>query len=214
MGIMPSGVSLLNQNQKDTKMSSITDQLLQQLGQGGLSQISQQIGADAGSTGSALSMAMPLLVSALANNSAKPNGAQALHQALSNDHDGSILGNLSGFLENPQAANGAGILGHVLGSQQPAVAQGMAQNTGLNSNQVSQLLQIAAPLVMGALGQQQQSQGLGPNGLAALLGGQQQAAQQANPDMMGMLNQLLDRDKDGSALNDIWGMVRRFFSRG
>lgn len=195
-------------------MSSITDQLLQQLGQGGLSQISQQIGADEGSTGSALSMAMPLLVSALANNSAKPNGAQAIHQALANDHDGSILGNLSGFLTNPQAANGAGILEHVLGSQQPAVAQGMAQNTSLNSNQIGQLLQIAAPLVMGALGQQQQSQGLGPNGLAALLSGQQQAAQQANPDMMSLLNQLLDRDKDGSALNDIWGMLRRFFRKG
>jgi hypothetical protein len=90
----------------------------------------------------------------------------------------------------------------------------MAQNTNLDSNQIGQLLQIAAPLVMGALGQQQQSQGLGPNGLAALLGGQQQAAQQANPSMMGTLNQLLDQDKDGSALNDIWGMVRRFFSRG
>ena len=195
-------------------MASITDQLLQQLGGGGLSQISQQIGADEASTGSALNMAMPLLVSALANNSTQPDGAQALHQALANDHDGSVLGNLSGFLENPQAANGAGILGHVLGSQQPAVAQGLAQNSNLNSGQMGQLMEIAAPLIMGSLGQQQQAQGLDPSGLASLLGGQQQAAQQANPDMMGMLNQLLDWDKDGSALDDIFGMLRRFFSRG
>jgi hypothetical protein len=192
-------------------MSTLTDQLLQQLGQGGLSQISQQIGADEASTGSALSMAMPLLMSALANNSAKPDGAQALHQALANDHNGAILDNLSGFLQNPQAANGAGILGHVLGSQQPVVAQGVAQNSNLNSNQVGQLLQIAAPLVMGVLGQQQQSQGLNPSGLATLLGSQQQAAQQANPGMMGMLNQLLDQNKNGSALDEIWGMVRRWF---
>ncbi len=195
-------------------MSTLTDQLLQQLNGGGLSQISQQINADEGATGSALSLAMPLLMSALANNSAKPDGAQALHQALTNDHDGAILGNLSGFLENPQTANGAGILGHVLGAQQPAVAQGIAQNTNLNSGQIGQLLQIAAPLVMGSLGQQQQAQGLDPSGLSALLGGQQQATQQANPDMMGMLNQLLDRDKDGSALDDIWGFLRRLFGRG
>ena len=194
-------------------MASITEQLLQQLSGGGLSQISQQIGADEASTGSALNMAMPLLMSALANNSAKPDGAQALHQALANDHDGSILGNLSGFLENPQAANGAGILGHVLGNQQPAVAQGMSQNSNLNGGQMSQLLQIAAPLVMGSLGQQQQSQGLDASGLASLLGGQQQAAQQASPDMMGMLNQLLDQDKDGSALDDIFGFLRRLFGR-
>jgi len=194
-------------------MSSITDLLLQQLGSGGLSQISQQIGADNASTGSAMSMAMPLIMSALAKNSAKPEGAQALSQALANDHDGSILENISGFLGNPQAANGAGILGHVLGSQQPAVAQGIAQNSGLNSNQISQLLQIAAPLVMGYLGKQQQSQGLNPSGLAALLGGQQQAAQQANPNVMSMVNQLLDQDKDGSAVDDIFGMLRRWFSK-
>lgn len=194
-------------------MSSITDLLLQQLGEGGISQISQQIGADQGSTGSALSMAMPLLVSALANNSANPEGAQSLHQALAEDHDGSILGDISGFLGNPQAANGAGILGHVLGSQQTAVTQGMAQNTGLNSNQVGQLLQIAAPLIMGSLGQQQQSQGLNPSGLAAMLGTQQQASQQANPDMMNMLNQLLDQDKDGTAVDDIFGFLRRLLSK-
>ena len=194
-------------------MSSLTDMLLGQLSEGGISQISQQIGADESSTGSALSMVMPLLVSALANNSAKPEGAQALHQALANDHDGSILGDLSGFLGNPQAANGAGILGHVLGNQQPAVAQGIAQNSGLNSNQIGQLLQIAAPLIMGSLGQQQQSQGLNPSGLAALLGTQQQAAQQSNPDMMNMLNMLLDQDRDGSALDDILGFLGRLFGK-
>ena len=194
-------------------MSTLTDQLLQQLGSGGLSQISQQIGADESSTGSALAMAMPLLTSALANNSAKPNGAQALHQALANDHDGSILGNLSAFLDNPQAANGAGILGHVLGSQQPAVAQGLAQNSNLNSGQMGQLLEIAAPLLLGALGQQQQSQGLNASGLASLLGGQQQAAQQANPNMMGTLNSLLDQNKNGSALDEIFGFLRRLFSK-
>lgn len=194
-------------------MSSITDQLLQQLSSGGLSQISQQIGADDAATGSALGMAVPVIMSALANNSAKPEGAQALSQALSNDHDGSILENIPQFLGNPQAANGAGILGHVLGNQQPAVAQGIAQNSGLNSNQTSQLMQIAAPLIMGALGQQQQSQGLNPSGLAALLGGQQQAAQQANPSMMNMVNQLLDQNKNGSVLDEIFGMLRRWFGK-
>ncbi len=192
-------------------MSTLTDQLLQQLGSGGLSQISQQIGADEASTGSALAMAMPLLTSALANNSAQPNGAQALHQALANDHDGSILSNLPAFLNNPQAANGAGILGHVLGNQQPTVAQGLAQNSNLNSGQMGQLMEIAAPLLLGALGQQQQSQGLNPSGLAALLGNQQQATQQANPSLMSTLNQLLDQNNSGSALDEIFGFLRRLF---
>lgn len=191
----------------------LAQSLMQQLAGGGLSQISQQIGVDEQKTGSALSAAMPLLMSALANNASKPDGAQALHQALAEDHDGSILSDVPGFLGNPQAANGAGILGHVLGGQQPAVTQGLAQSTGLNGNQVGQLLQIAAPLLMGALGQQQQQQGLDANSLSAFLGGQQQMAQQSNPNMMSILNSLLDTDQDGSALDEIVGFVGKLFSR-
>jgi hypothetical protein len=192
-------------------MDTLTQQLIQQLAGDGLSQISQQIGADPQSTGSALSAAVPLLVSALAKNASKPKGAKALHKALKKDHDGSILGDLSGFLGNPQAANGAGILDHILGSQQPVVTQGLAQGTGLDSNQVGQLLQIAAPLLMGALGQHQQQQSLNSNGLSAFLGGQQQAAQQSNPDLMSTLNSLLDMNHDGSALDDIMGMAGKLF---
>jgi len=192
-------------------MDALTQQLMQQLAGGGLSKIGQQIGANEQTTSSALSAALPLLLSALANNASKPEGAQALNQALANDHDGSILNDVSGFLDNPQAANGAGILGHVLGGREPVVRQGLAQGTGLNTDQVGQLLQIAAPLVMGMLGQQRQQNGLDPNGLSAFLGGQQQAAQQSNPDIMGVVNNLLDANKDGSALDEILGIAGKLF---
>ena len=91
-------------------MDAVTQQLLQQLGGGGLSQISKTIGVDEKSAKSVLSTAVPLLVSALANNASKPKGAKALHQALAEDHDGSIFDDITGFLNNPQVANGAGIL--------------------------------------------------------------------------------------------------------
>ncbi len=194
-------------------MDSITQLLMQQLAGGGLSQISKKIGVDDMTTSSALAMAVPLLVSALAKNSSKPEGAQALHQAIQKDHDGSILDNLSGFMQNPEAANGAGILGHVLGAQQPVVAQGLAKNTGLKSDQVGQLLQIAAPLIMGALGKKQKSQGLDTNGLTTLLGGEQKQAQQEAPDMMSSLNSLLDANGDGSALDEIIGFAGKLFGK-
>lgn len=193
-------------------MADITQLLTQQLLGGGLSQISQQIGADKDTTGQALSAAMPLLLSALANNASKPQGAQALHTALAQDHDGAILNNLDGFLSNPQAANGAGILSHVLGDRRDTVQNGLAQGTGLDAGSIGQLLEIAAPLVMGALGQQQQQQGLDANGLSAYLGQQQQAVQAANPDLMGMVGNLLDMNKDGSPLDDILRLAGKFFS--
>lgn len=61
------------------------------------------------------------------------------------------------------------------------------------------------------IGQQQRQQGLDTNSLSAFLGGQQQKAQQANPAMMSTLNNLLDLDKDGSALNDVFGMMGKLF---
>ena len=194
-------------------MDTITQQLMKQLSGGVLSQISKQIGADKKTTGSALSASIPLLVSALAKNASLPDGAESLHQALAEDHDGSIFDDISSFLGNIQGANGSGILGHILGSQQPVVTKGLAQGTGLNLSQIGKLLQIAAPLLMGILGKKQQQNDLDIDGLASFLGGQQKKDQQSNPDMMGMLNNLLDADGDGSSLDDILGMAGKLFGR-
>jgi hypothetical protein len=195
-------------------MSFITDILMQQLTGNAVSQISQKIGADPGTTNQAIAMAAPLLMSALARNASNPQGAQALHQALNQDHDGGILSDVAGFLGgNPQAANGAGILGHVLGDQRGAVQNGLAQQTGLDANASGQLLEMLAPMVMGALGQTQQQQGLDVNGLASMLGNHQQAAQSASPDMIGMLSGLLDMNKDGNPIDDIGRIAGQFFGK-
>lgn len=192
-------------------MDALTQQLMQQLsGGGGVSRISQQIGAEEQTTQSALTAVMPVLVSALANNASKPDGAQALYRALEEDHDGSILNDMPGYLREPQTADGAGILRHVLGSKQPVVAQGVAQKTGLSSDQVAQLLQIAAPLIMGLLGQQQRQKGLDTDSLSAFLGSQRRMDEQSNPDLIGMLNSMLDTNRSGSFLDEIFG---RLFGR-
>jgi hypothetical protein len=193
-------------------MDALMQLLNQQLSGGGLSQISQQIGADEQTTGNALSAAMPLLLSAMTNNASTPQGAESLHQALAQDHDGAIFNDMAGFLSNPQAANGAGILGHVLGPKQDLVQNGLAQQTGLDAATIGQLLTIAAPLVMGALGKTQQEQGFDADGLSSFLGQQQQVAQQSDPGLMGLLSSLLDMDKDGSALDDILGLAGKLFS--
>ena len=194
-------------------MNTITQLLLDKLSGDGLSQISQQIGANEQNTSSALSMALPLLVSALAKNSSQPDGAQALHQALAKDHNGSILKDVTGYLSNPQAANGAGILEHVLGGQQPVVTQALAKGTGMQSDQIAQLLQIAAPLLMGALGKKQKQSKLDADALSNYLGVQKKKTQQAAPDMMSTLNTLLDSNGDGSALDEIIGFAGKLFGK-
>jgi hypothetical protein len=193
-------------------MADITQLLAQQLAGGRLSQISEQVGADKDTTEQALSAVVPLLLSALANNASQPQGAQALHRALAQDHDGTIFSNMDDFLNHPEAANGAGILRHVLGERRDTVQNRLAQSIGLDAGSIGQLLEITAPLVMGALGQQQQQRSLDANGLSDLLGQQQQVAQAANPGLMDVLGDLLDMNNDGSALDDILRLAGKFFS--
>lgn len=170
------------------------------------SQLGRQIGADPNTTGNAIGAALPMLLAGLTRNASQPGGADALHQALQNDHDGSLLDNLGGLLGGTlggRAANGAGILGHVLGDRQDAAQSAVAQSSGLSGAQAQQLLATLAPIVMGALGRTQRSQGLDAGGLASMLQNEHATAAQAQPDLMGLATQLLDRNNDGSMLDDL-----------
>ena len=112
---------------------------------------------------------------------------------------------------NPQAANGSGILGHVFGGQRPAVENQLAQATGIDQNSAGNLLEMVAPLVMGAVGREQQENGLDAQGLSQYLGEQQQQAQIANPGLMGTLNSMLDSNRDGSVADDPSRIAGNFF---
>lgn len=195
-------------------MDALTETLMKSLSGGGLSQIGQVLGTDEKATGSALSAVVPLLVSALATEASKPEGARALHHAIEEDHDGSVLGQLQTYLTtDPAKTDGPGILRHALGGSRPVVEQGLAKKTGLDAGQIGTLLEIAAPLVMGALGAQQRSKGLDTDGLASLLGTQRQTAAKEDPDLLGILNTALDADRDGSAVDDVIGFVGKLFGK-
>ena len=191
-------------------MNAITQIITQQLSGRAVSTIAQRFGISESKANTAVQIAVPLILSALARNAEQPQGAESLHQAINNDHDGSIFNNLMGYLGSPQSANGAGILGHVFGSQTPTLENNLAQATGMDQSSASGLLETIAPIVMGALGKEQQQNGLSATDLANLLGNQQQQAQTNAPDLMGMLGSMLDQNQDGSALDDLKRMAANF----
>jgi hypothetical protein len=191
-------------------MNALTEMITQQLAGSAVSEIGNKLGADPNTTGKAIGLAVPLLISALAHNSSTPQGAQDLNQAVAEDHDGSILDNIQGFLRNPESGDGAGILSHILGDHRGDIENGIAQRTGLDSGSTGQLLETVAPLVMGALGKKQQEHGLDASGLASYLDGQHQQAQNAAPDVIGMLSSVLGSDKDASPLGRL---AAKFFGR-
>ena len=192
-------------------MNAITQLITQQLGGSAVSTIAQRFGISESKANAAVQIAVPLILTAMARNASQPEGAESLHQAINNDHDGSIFNNLMGYLGNPQTANGAGILGHVFGSQQPTVENNLAQATGMDQTSAGGLLEMIAPLVMGAVGQTQQQNGLDASGLSNLLSSQQQQAQANAPGVVGMLGSMLDQNQDGSAMDDLQRMAAKFF---
>jgi hypothetical protein len=192
-------------------MNAITQIVTQQLGGSAARTIAQRFGISESTANTAIQMAVPLILTALARNASQPQEAQNLHQAVATDHDGSIFDNVTGYLQNPQSANGAGILGHVFGSQKPAVENNLAQVTGMDQSSAGGLLETLAPLVMGSLGKAQQQNGLDASGLSDLLNNQQQEAQANAPGAMSMLSSLLDQNKDGSSMDDLQRMAASFF---
>ena len=191
-------------------MNLITQMITQKVGGAAAGMLAQKLGISESTAQTAVQLAVPVIVAALARNASQPQGAQDLHQAVASDHDGSILDQLTSYMGNPQAANGSGILSHVLGGDRPAVESNLAQATGMDQNSAGNLLEMVAPLVMGAVGREQQQNGLDPNGLSQFLA-QQQQAQPADPGLMGSISSMLDSNRDGSVTDDLSRIAGNFF---
>ncbi len=193
-------------------MSGLLDQLTKHLSGNALESLSQSIGTDKGQTQSAIAAALPMLLGALAKNASKPQGADALNKALERDHDGSILDNVAGAFSQTNSNTGAGILKHLFGGNQSAVASGLGKAAGLGGDQSLKMLAALAPLVLGSLGKARGASNLNAGGLTDLLSGEKKNMQGNNPALGGLLS-LLDRDGDGSVIDDIAGGLLGRFGR-
>ena len=205
-------------------MFSLEDLLGQEKGSAAVQQISQSVGLDQSTTSSIIQNALPTILGGLENNASTPEGAESLNNALDQHHDGSLLDNLGGlesmiFGGDQQAApvpqaDGGGILGHIFGNSQGQVAQQVSDQTGASTGQVAHVLMMLAPIVMSYLGRQKQQQGVDAGGLGGLLGGLlggQSAATAGATSVGGIANSMLDRDGDGSYVDDIASMAYSYW---
>ena len=211
-------------------MSTLLDDLTSQIQGNTLSQMSRQLGADETTTAQAISMALPMLFGGLARETETPDGAQSLDRALAEDHDGSLLDNVTPLfgpatsgaadIAVPRALNGAGILEHVLGRKREPVQQGIGRATGLNSQQIGRLLMMLAPLVMAYLGRRKRQAGANANEISADLQAERREVERRAPDLGGILGQIFGaggQDRPGIA-DDIARMapdvLGKMFGRG
>ncbi|PKQ45580.1 DUF937 domain-containing protein [Confluentibacter flavum] len=191
-------------------MTGILDLLNSDLGKTIVSGVSNETNQPQSKTQDVLTMALPVLMAAMKRNAATPQGAEGLMSALNSKHDGSILDNIGGLFSggvgNDVMEDGSKILGHVLGSKQQNVQMAISQKSGIDVNSVAQILKVAAPILLGVLGNQAKKQHVNsPSGLESLLGGMLGGNSAKNE--QSFLESILDADGDGSVIDDVTGMV-------
>ncbi len=207
---------------------NLLDMVTQASNGGGVAQIAQQFGLDEAQAQSAIGALLPALSSGLKRNVSQPGGLEALMGALNNgDHD-KFLDDPAQLTDESTVSEGNAILGHLLGSKDVsrAAASRAASNTGISEDLLKQILPIVASMAMGALSKQSKDSSIGGmlagalsgaapqggkgfgGGLGGLVGGMLGAAggKSGGPDL-GMLGNLLDADKDGNSMDDIFDML-------
>lgn len=180
-----------------------------------IGQVGKQLGIeDSSKTNSAVDGIFATLLNAVAKNASSPEGQTQLQSALEKDHDGSILDNLGGFLSgavqpsNPKTANGAGILKHILGDKTEVAAENISKESGIDAGKIGQLMTTLAPIVLGYLGKAnatQQAQPQQGGGLMDIIIGATKTVNQ-QPTNQSFLEKMLDKDGDGSIIDDIASM--------
>jgi len=199
-------------------MSGILDLLQGPMGQMIIQGASSQLGQDTNKTQSAMSAAIPMLMGALRKNASDPSKASGLMEALMNKHDGSLLDNVmdifgGGNVNEEVVEDGDKILGHVLGEKKEVVATALSKESGIDLGSAMNILKMAAPVVMGMLGKQtREKQVSNPtdltNIIGSMLGGHKEVEQHSS-----FIESILDADNDGSIVDDLFNMGRKFFGK-
>ncbi|UBZ06423.1 DUF937 domain-containing protein [Salegentibacter mishustinae] len=186
-------------------MASILDLLNTQMGEELVKKASSKTSEDKGKVTSALGMALPLILGAMKRNTTDPEGAENLNKALQSEkHNGDVLNNLEEKDAEELTGEGSKILNHVLGSRQSRISKTIAGALNMDESSVNKILEMAAPVIMGLLGQQKRKDNVGASGLSGLLGsvmGSNSSHDQS------LVETLLDADGDGSVIDDVAGMV-------
>lgn len=171
-------------------MAGLVDNIMSQLGDGQIAAIASKLGTDPTQARAAIEHAVPLIVGGMAQNASTPQGASALNNAL-----GAHMGlDVSSVLNSVLGGSGGGgsILGNIFGANQGAANQGLGQTTGLGQQNAGQLMAILAPIVMAALANHAQNQGLNAGGLGGMLAQESQNIQQQGGVAGGLLSAVLN----------------------
>jgi len=171
--------------------------LMNAVGSGDLQKLGSQFGLDSDAVGKVMGQVVPALGRGLKNNTRSTGGLEGLMGALKSGGHQRYLDDVETAASPEGVEEGNGILGHILGSKDVSrnLAAHAASASGVSSDVIRKMLPMLATMAMGSLSKQ-------TNQGAQLQSGSQQG---------NLLTSLLDSDNDGSALDDVLNLAKRFF---
>ena len=175
-----------------------------------LRKLGQTVGAQPEQVQKVAQLGLPALLQALGNNAGTSGGAESLAGALEQHKDDNV-DDIDGFLNTVNPTDGAKILQHAFAGKNDMVQNNLARQSGLQTGQVSGLMAMLAPLLLGALGNQKKAQNIDASGLSGMLSGV--LGQAGNKGLMGMVTNLLDSDKDGDIMDDVGNLLKGFMKK-
>lgn len=170
-----------------------------------VNQLAQQFGLNPQQASAAVSALVPALASGIQKNASTESGLGGLLSALSSGKHQAYVEDTAILAQPATVDDGNAILGHVFGSKEVSrqVATAASAKSGVDAGILKKMLPIVAAMAMGGLGKQVAASG-GVADPRAAKGG-----------LMSMLEPMVDRNKDGSMLDEISGIVGGFLrSRG
>jgi len=164
-------------------------------------QLGSQVGLAPDQATAALSALMPALAGGFQRNMKSQGGLESLMAALSSGNHGQYIDDPASLADPSAVTDGNGILGHVLGSKNASreVASRAAAQTGLSADVLKRMLPLAATLMMGAFSKQSGNASATTAALGNSGGG-----------IGAMLTPFLDRNRDGSIIDDVTSMIGGF----
>src|SRR4051812_48851795 len=164
---------------------NIIQLVMQYFGPQVLDAITKALGITREQAETAVGASVPALLSGVLGRLQTPEGRRTVGSALDSAGTGGLadVGALiRGGDHQRLVESGTGLLGSLFGkSDAGGLAEAVGSFAGVGQGRAQYLLGLAAPAVMGVLGQQRQERGLDLNGLASWLGSQKDIIASAMP---------------------------------
>jgi hypothetical protein len=181
-------------------MASILESLTTTFDADVVSDLGKALGTDTSAVSKGLGVVAPLLLTGMARQATTPGGAESIMKLLP-EGTGGLLGSLSGLLggiTGGLAGGGGSVVSSLLGPGINAIGGALSRALGFN---VTPLLGLVAPTVLGLVSKAVQSQKLDASGLASMLGREADtfASNPSNRETMALVSSAMEAGDKGAA---------------